>query len=33
MALVLKFDLDIVKIYPYTENEVLSYSGSKFVVV
>ena len=32
MVLVLKFDLDIVQIYLYTENEFLSYSGSKFVL-
>ena len=33
MTLVLKFDLDIVKIYVCTENEVLSFSGSKVVTL
>ena len=31
MALVLKHDLDIVKMYQDTKNEVPSYSGSKVI--
>ena len=31
MTLVLKLDLDIVKIYLHTKNEVLSYNGSKVI--
>ena len=30
MTLILKLDLDMVKMYLYTENEVLSLSSSKF---
>ena len=32
LTLILKLDLDIVKMYLYTENEVLSFSHSKVVV-
>ena len=29
MTLILKLDLDMVKMYPHSKNEVPSYSGSK----
>ena len=32
MTLALKLDLDIIKMYVYTKNEVLSFSGSKVIM-
>ena len=31
MTLILKLDLDMVKMYPYTKNEIPSYSSSKVI--
>ena len=32
MTLIFKLDLDMVKVYLYTKNEVPGYSGSKVIV-